>query len=122
MKKLFLVFLVLSIMIVPLMQAQASLFGNDSSGTDIYTPHAPDPKGPVTDPELWEPARPATIKSTKDFVSVHDCNKKGMPVVDTIANGTLVNLVEFSPDGKWYRVTYDIDRKGGYVLCSDLEF
>lgn len=72
--------------------------------------------------EEWKPERPATIKTTKKVATVHDCAYAKYPVIDTIANGEIVDLITFSPDGLWYRVAYAKGTKGGWVRCADLGF
>lgn len=65
----------------------------------------------------WEPNKPATTtKATKVYEYSYPMKK----VIDTLPEGTLVDLVEFSTDGKHYRVLYAGGAKAGWVACEDL--
>lgn len=70
----------------------------------------------------WVPAKPATIQSKNKTAVVHDMFQFKYTPIGRIANGEIVDLLEFSPDGLWYRIAYAKGTKGGWVKCADLSF
>lgn len=79
---------------------------------------------PLFNPALaeWEPERPATIQTSKAGANVYAYSYPFKNVIDTLENGTVVDLIQFSPDGKYYRVSYDDGLKAGWVRCDQLGF
>jgi hypothetical protein len=69
----------------------------------------------------WSPKRPATIQA-KESTSVYAYSYPMKKVIDTLPNGTVVDLLEFSTDGQHYRVLYANGTKAGWVACSNLAF
>lgn len=108
MKRFLLVLLCMGIALMPLYGAFAA------TDTD------PTPKPSAT------PIPPKTLAiieiSGKDSVTVHDYFTKGKPVIGSIPNGEKVQLITFSPDGKYYRVLYSGGEKAGWVLAKYLRY
>lgn len=72
--------------------------------------------------EEWVPSRPATIQAKSKTATVHDMYRFKYTPIDKIANGEIVDLITFSPDGLWYRILYAGGAKAGWVKCADLSF